>query len=156
MELGTQQFNPKIAYSRKTRVTAFLIDETMIQIGNNNNAWLLWIAIEPIHSLVLRVYISRHRNMLIAESFLRSLVKSYGGKHSVSIQIEDHGTLKHVLLLLVLSIDCIHRLRKASSLKEDLFSISKTEHRAERSSMAWMYQKLQNCFQNHMHFMMQR
>jgi putative transposase len=71
MELGTQQFNPKIAYSRKTRVTAFLIDETMIQIGNNNNnAWLLWIAIEPIHSLVLRVYISRHRNMLIAESFL--------------------------------------------------------------------------------------
>lgn len=35
-----QQFNPKIAYSRKTRVTAFLIDETMIQIGNNNNAWL--------------------------------------------------------------------------------------------------------------------
>jgi putative transposase len=75
-----QQFNPKIAYSRKTRVTAFLIDETMIQIGNNN-AWL-WIAIEPIHSLVLGVYISRHRNMLVAESFLRSLVKSYG-KHSV-------------------------------------------------------------------------
>jgi transposase-like protein len=38
-----QQFNPKIAYSRKTRVTAFLIDETMIQIEYNNAS--LWIAI---------------------------------------------------------------------------------------------------------------
>jgi putative transposase len=54
----------------------------MIQIGNNNNAWLRWIAIEPIHSLVLGVYLSRHRNILVAESFLKSLVKSYG-KHSV-------------------------------------------------------------------------
>ena len=52
----------------------------MIEI-RNNNAWL-WIAIEPIHSLILGVYISRYRSMLVAESFLRSLVKSYG-KHSV-------------------------------------------------------------------------
>src|SRR5688500_18309952 len=42
----------------------------------------------------------------------------------VYIQMEDHGTLKHVLLL-VLSIDCIHRLRKASL--KDLFSTSRTE-----------------------------
>jgi putative transposase len=37
-----QQFNPKIIYSRKRRVTAFafVIDETMVQIGNNTDAWL--------------------------------------------------------------------------------------------------------------------
>ena len=44
--------------------------ETQIQIGSDE-AWL-WIAIEPIR-IIPGVYISRHRNMLIAESFLRSL-----------------------------------------------------------------------------------
>ena len=62
-----QRFNPKSIYSRK-RVTAFVIDETMIQVGGNE-AWL-WIAIEPVRSTVLGVYLSRHRNMLVAESFL--------------------------------------------------------------------------------------
>lgn len=38
-----QQFNPKMIYSRKRTVTAFVIDETIIQIGNTH-AWL-WIAI---------------------------------------------------------------------------------------------------------------
>jgi putative transposase len=80
-----QRFNPKIIYSRK-RVTAFVIDETMIQIGGNE-AWL-WIAIEPVRSTVLGVYLSRHRNMLVAESFLRSLIKIYG-RHTV---YSDSGT----------------------------------------------------------------
>jgi putative transposase len=55
----------------------------MIQIGYNNT-WV-WVAIEPIHNLVLGVYLSsRHINMIVAaaESFLKSLVKSYG-KHIV-------------------------------------------------------------------------
>ena len=54
----------------------------MIQIGYNNT-WL-WVAIEPLHNLVLGAYLSsRHRNMIVAaESFLKSLVKSYG-KHIV-------------------------------------------------------------------------
>jgi hypothetical protein len=60
MELGTQQFNPKIAYSRKTRVTAFLIDETMIQIGNNNNAYLL-IQCYNIHKIHLSEMLQLHR-----------------------------------------------------------------------------------------------
>lgn len=74
-----QRFNPKRLYSCK-RVSAFLIDETMIQIGSDE-AWL-WIAVEPIHRQILGVYISRHRNMIIAESFLSSLIKIYG-KHTV-------------------------------------------------------------------------
>jgi putative transposase len=62
------------------RVSAFLIDETMLQIGSSE-AWL-WIAVEPIHRQILGVHISRHRNMLVAETFLRSLIRIYG-KHTV-------------------------------------------------------------------------
>ena len=65
------------------RVSAFLIDKTMVQIGSADEAWL-WIAIEPIHKQILEVYISRHRKMIVAESFLRSLVKVYG-KDTASI-----------------------------------------------------------------------
>ncbi len=42
----------------------------------SNEAWL-WIAVEPIHRQILGVHISRHRNMIVAESFIRSLIKSY-------------------------------------------------------------------------------
>jgi putative transposase len=38
-----QRFNPKHVYCCK-RVSAFLIDETMAQIGYNNHTWL-WIAL---------------------------------------------------------------------------------------------------------------
>jgi transposase-like protein len=55
----------------------------MVQIGSADEAWL-WIAIEPIHKQILGVYISRHRNIIVAESFLRSLVKVYG-KDTASI-----------------------------------------------------------------------
>ena len=58
-------------------MSAFLIDKTMVQIGSAEEAWL-WIAIEPIHKQILEVYISRHRNMIVAESFLRPLVEVYG------------------------------------------------------------------------------
>lgn len=65
---------------RRRRVSAYLIDETQVQIGHDE-AWV-WVAIEPVHRTVLGVYVSRHRNMLVAETFLRSLVKLYG-KHTV-------------------------------------------------------------------------
>jgi putative transposase len=61
-----QRFNPRRLYRCKRRVSAFLIDETMLQIGSSNEAWL-WVAVEPIHKQILGVYISRHRNMIIAE-----------------------------------------------------------------------------------------
>jgi len=59
----------------------------MVQIGSDE-AWLWIAAVEPIHRQILGVYISRHRNMIVAESFLRSLVKVYG-KHIV---YSDGGT----------------------------------------------------------------
>jgi putative transposase len=82
-----QQFEPKLIYpSKRKRVSAFIIDETYIQIGCNE-AWL-WVAVEPIHKQILGVYISRHRNMLVTQSFLKSLIKLYG-KHTV---YSDGGT----------------------------------------------------------------
>ncbi|MGB6628009.1 MAG: DDE-type integrase/transposase/recombinase [Nitrososphaeraceae archaeon] len=86
-------------------ITAFVIDETLIQIGDtNDDAWLWVVVIEPIHYRILGVHISKHRNMLFAESFLKSLVKLYG-KHIV--YSDDGGSwypeacnslgLKHIL-----------------------------------------------------------
>jgi len=69
----------QIYYKRK-KVSAFIIDEIIIQIGNQH--FWLWICIEPVHSAVLVIYISEERNMLVAEKFIRSLVEKYG-KHTV-------------------------------------------------------------------------
>ena len=83
-----QRFAEYPIYKRK-RVSAFIIDETVIQIGNKH-LWL-WICIETIHSSVLGIYISEERNMLIAERFIQSLIEKYG-KHTV---YTDGGTWYH-------------------------------------------------------------
>jgi putative transposase len=95
-----QRFNPRRLYCCK-RVAAFLIDETMVQSGSDQ-AWL-WIAVEPVHKQILGVYISRHRNMIVAESFLKSLIKNYG-KHVV---YSDGGTWYPEACI---SVGLMHRL----------------------------------------------
>ena len=80
-----QRFAKYPIYKRK-RISAFIIDETVIQIGSQH--FWLWFCIEPIHSSVLGIYISEERNMLVAEKFIRSLVEKYG-KHTV---YTDGGT----------------------------------------------------------------
>jgi putative transposase len=80
-----QRFGSYPIYKRK-RISAFIIDETIIQIGSKN--FWLWFCIEPIHRSVLGIYISEERNMLIAEKFISSLVDKYG-KHTV---YTDGGT----------------------------------------------------------------
>ena len=72
-------------YKRK-RVSAFIIDETVLQVGSQH--FWLWFCIEPVHTSVLGIYISQERNMLVAEKFIRSLVENYG-KHTV---YSDGGT----------------------------------------------------------------
>jgi putative transposase len=74
-----QRFGSCQIYKRK-RVTAFIIDETIIQIGNQH--FWLWFCIEPVHSSVLGIYLSEERNMIVAEKFIGSLVSKYG-KHTV-------------------------------------------------------------------------
>ena len=79
---------------KRKRVSAFIIDETVIQIGWKQ--FWLWICIEPIHKSVLGIYISEERNMFVAENFIRSLVEKYG-RHTEFIQMVRHGILKLVV-----------------------------------------------------------
>ena len=74
-----QWFDSLQIYRRK-RASAFIIDETIIQIENNN--YWLWICIEPIDKFILGIYISKEKNMFIAENFIHSLIDKYG-KHTV-------------------------------------------------------------------------
>ena len=80
-----QRFGSSQIYKRKI-VSAFIIEETVIQIGNHR--FWLWICIEPIHRSVLGIYISEQRTILVAEKFIHSLVEKYG-KHTV---YTDGGT----------------------------------------------------------------
>jgi putative transposase len=116
-----QRFNPKRLYSCK-RVSAFLIDETMIHIGSDE-AWL-WIAVEPIHRQNLGVYISRHRNMLVAEAFLRSLIRIYG-KHTA---YSDGGSW---YLEACISLGLKHRLQ--SSYEKSIVVERTTEYLKDRT-----------------------
>jgi transposase-like protein len=54
------------------RDSAFIIDETVIQISNQH--FWLWMCKEPIQSFVLGIYISKERNMFVAEKCIHSLV----------------------------------------------------------------------------------
>ena len=81
-----QRFGPLQIYNKHRRIFAFIIDERMIQIGNQH--FWLWICIEPVHKSVLGIYISEERNMFVAENFIRSLVDKFG-RHTV---YTDGGT----------------------------------------------------------------
>src|SRR5574339_1205993 len=48
-----QRFGSLQIYKRK-RVSAFIIDETVIQIGNQH--FWLWFCIEPLHKTILAIY----------------------------------------------------------------------------------------------------
>jgi transposase-like protein len=69
-----QLFVSRRIYVRK-RIAAFVLAETKNLIGNDVG-WS-WIALEPINRTDLGAYFSRDRTMLIAEAFLKTLVKIY-------------------------------------------------------------------------------
>jgi putative transposase len=50
-------------FNKRKRVTAFIIDETVIQIGNPH--FWLWICIEPIYRSVLGIYISQKKEICL-------------------------------------------------------------------------------------------
>jgi hypothetical protein len=65
---GIQEFNPKDVFPNKKKariITAFVIDETLIQIDATYDAWLWVTVVESIHNRILGAYLSRHRNMLV-------------------------------------------------------------------------------------------
>jgi transposase-like protein len=51
------------------------IDESCFQVGGEE-AWL-WIAVEPYRRKALGVYVSMHRNTLVAELILAQLKAKY-------------------------------------------------------------------------------
>ena len=138
-----QEFDPKHVYpnKKKSKITAFVIDETQIQIGSDE-AWL-WVAIEPIRHRILGVYISRHRNMLVAESFLRSLVKLYG-----SIVYSDGGTWYPEACL---SLGLMHKLH--SSFEKSIIerAMEYVKDRTENFDDYYPCRKKLNCDLNHIY-----
>jgi transposase-like protein len=53
-----QKFGSIQIYRRRRRVvSAYLIDETQVQIGHDDEAWVWVAAIEPVHRTVLGVYL---------------------------------------------------------------------------------------------------
>jgi putative transposase len=66
--------------AEKMKVSEFIIDETLLKVGENY-VWL-WVAIEPIYKIVLGIRISVERNMLVAEQFIQKLATEYGKQTS--------------------------------------------------------------------------
>lgn len=71
---------------KRRKVSEFIIDETLLKIGNQY-AWI-WVAAEPTDRVILDIRISFERTILVAEKFIKDLIKKYG-KHLLST---DGGT----------------------------------------------------------------
>jgi putative transposase len=81
-----QHYKPTKVWQKRTKISQFIIDETVIRVGREV-VWL-WIAIEPKSKSILDMRISLERSILVAEQFLQELIKKYG-KNPVST---DGGT----------------------------------------------------------------
>jgi putative transposase len=90
-----QHYRPKkILQMKRRKVQEFIVDETLLKVGNQY-VWV-WVAIEPLAKVILDIRISFERTMLlVAERFLKALVIEYG-KHSLSTDMVEHGTHKLV------------------------------------------------------------
>ncbi|HEY6535426.1 MAG TPA: DDE-type integrase/transposase/recombinase [Candidatus Nitrosocosmicus sp.] len=76
----------QIKFSSKTKIKEYVIDEPVIKAGSEL-VWI-WVVIEPTKKEILSFYISKERNMFVAERVLSEVVNKYG-LHSVS---SDGGT----------------------------------------------------------------
>ncbi len=76
-----QRYQPQKLLSKRKNICEYIVDETLIKVGSEY-IWL-WVAIEPENRQILALYISKERNMFVAERFMSGLVKNYG-KHHVS------------------------------------------------------------------------
>ena len=80
-----QKYRPWKNHKNK-KINEFIIDETGTKAGSEL-IWI-WVVIEPTDKEILSFYISKERNMFVAERFLAKVVEVYG-LHSVST---DGGT----------------------------------------------------------------
>src|ERR1041384_5890107 len=86
-----QRFGSLQIYKRK-RVSAFIIDETIIQIGPQH--FWLWICIEPIRSSVLGIHISEERNICFLLKNLLELLYQIMENILYILRVV-HGTMRH-------------------------------------------------------------
>ncbi|HXT82772.1 MAG TPA: DDE-type integrase/transposase/recombinase [Verrucomicrobiae bacterium] len=73
-------------YSKKKKISEYIIDETIIKVGSDY-IWV-WDAIEPESKEILDMSILKERNMFVTKPFLTNAVDKYE-IHSVST---DWGT----------------------------------------------------------------
>ena len=78
---------------QKKRVSAFIIDETIIQIGNQH--FWLWICIEPIHSLCLEYTYQKRETCLLLKNSLVLYIENMD--YILYILMVEHGMMKHVM-----------------------------------------------------------
>jgi putative transposase len=72
-----QHYKPmKILQRKRKKVQEFIVDETLLKVGSQY-VWV-WVAIEPLAKVILGIRISFERTMLVAERFLKDLIKKYG------------------------------------------------------------------------------
>ena len=81
-----QKYHPRKVSSKSKRISEFIIDETLLNVGSEY-IWL-WVAIDSKSKEILALSISKERNMFVAERFMSDLIKGYG-RHPVST---DGGT----------------------------------------------------------------
>ena len=60
-----QKYKPQKISSKIKKVSEYIVDETMLKVGSEY-IWL-WIAIEPENKQILALYVSKERNMFVAE-----------------------------------------------------------------------------------------
>ena len=73
-----QKYKPKRKHLKKKKINEYIIDETAIKAGSEL-IWI-WIVMEPADKEILSFYISKERNMFVAERFLSKVVEEYGLK----------------------------------------------------------------------------
>jgi len=83
-------YNPKKISSKKSKVLEYVIDETLIKISSEL-IWL-WVVMDNKTMRILRLSISKERNMFVAERFIAHLVKNHG-KHPIATEMVEHRVL---------------------------------------------------------------
>jgi putative transposase len=77
-----QKYNPQKISTKKEKISAYVIDETVIIVGSEF-IWV-WVDIEPESKEILGMSISKERNMFVViEQFISDVVDEYG-EHPVS------------------------------------------------------------------------
>ena len=72
-----QKYNPQRISLKKKKISEYVIDETVIKVGQER-IWV-WVAIEPENKEILGMSTSKEQNMFVArERFISDVVKEYG------------------------------------------------------------------------------